>query len=422
MKIHRRFFLFLKLFRESYIFAIQNILVNKMRTILSLLGITIGIFSIIAVFTITDSMENRIRESIESLGSNVVFIQKWPWSFENNYPWWKYINRPVPNLQEMNEIQKRSNTADNIVFMLSMEKSIKYAASTIENIDVIAVTHDYDKVFNLDIEKGRYFSAFESSGGKNVVIIGSDVANKLFGVKNPIDEQIKVLGRKVTVIGVVKKEGEGAFGTSPDNQIFLPVNYIKNIVDINNEFYNPFIAVKAKKNVDNDEMKDELTGVMRSLRRLKPVAEDNFALNETSLMSEGFKSIFGVVTLAGWIIGGFSILVGGFGIANIMFVSVKERTNIIGIQKSLGAKNYFILLQFLFEAVFLCLLGGSLGLLLIYLGTLFIQYLSGMDLVLTQANIFLGLFVSLLIGLVSGLFPAFNASRLDPVEAIRSNG
>lgn len=421
MKVQLRFFLFLKLFRESYRFAIQNILVNKLRTILSLLGITIGIFSIIAVFTITDSMERQIRESIESLGSDVIFIQKWPWSFENNYPWWKYINRPVPKLNELQELQKRSNTTDNAAFILSLSKNVKYAGNTIENIAIIASTHEYDKVFNLEIEKGRYFTVFESSGGRNVAIIGAEIAEKLFGTKNPIDEQIQVLGRKVTVIGVAKKVGEGAFGTSPDNQVFLPVNYIKNIIDINSEFYDPFIAVKAKKNVDNEELKAELTGLMRSLRRLKPVAEDNFALNETSLMSEGFKNIFGVVTLAGWIIGGFSILVGGFGIANIMFVSVKERTNIIGIQKSLGAKNYFILLQFLFEAIFLCLLGGSLGLVLIYLGTLFIQYVSDMNLVLTQANILLGLFVSLIIGLVSGLFPAYNASRLDPVEAIRSN-
>ena len=181
------------------------------------------------------------------------------------------------------------------------------------------------------------------------------------------------------------------------------------------------IAVKARPQVSNAELKDELTGIMRSIRKIKPSAEDNFAINETDIIAKGFDSLFSVIAMVGWIIGGFSLLVGGFGIANIMFVSVKERTNIIGIQKALGAKNYFILLQFLFEAIFLSIIGGIVGLLIILIMTLIVSNTTSFHLILTQGNIFLGIGVSAIIGLVSGIIPAFTASRLDPVEAMRSS-
>jgi putative ABC transport system permease protein len=180
------------------------------------------------------------------------------------------------------------------------------------------------------------------------------------------------------------------------------------------------IIVKAKPAVSLDEMRDELTGIMRAVRKLKPKAEDNFVINQTDIISKGFDQLFGVIALVGWIIGGFSLLVGGFGIANIMFVSVKERTRLIGIQKSLGAKKYFIMLQFLFEAIFLSLLGGILGLIIVFILSFTISHVFDWSLVLTQKNILLGIFVSAFIGFVSGLIPAWNASRLDPVEAMRS--
>ncbi|MCD4745565.1 MAG: ABC transporter permease [Bacteroidales bacterium] len=411
--------IFFKLLRESFLLAFQSIIVNKVRTILSLLGITIGIFSIISVFTIFDSMESSIKKSIESLGDNVLFIQKWPWSMGGEYPWWKYLQRPEPRLRDLHEIQKRSSASEASAFMVGINKSVKYFNNNIENATIMAVSQDYDKVMPFELGDGRYFTPIESNGGKNVAIIGSEISNNLFNNIDPVGKKIKIFGQKLLVIGVMKKEGEDMFGNTSDDQVIIPINYARNFIDLRN--VGTTIIIRAKPMVSNDELKDELVGIMRSVRKLKPSAEDNFAINETSIITQGFENLFGIIATVGWIIGGFSLLVGGFGIANIMFVSVKERTNQIGIQKSLGAKRYFILLQFLFESIFLSLFGGIVGLLIILFATLLISYAFDMDLILTQGNIILGIFVSALIGLISGFVPAFSASRLNPVEAMRTS-
>jgi putative ABC transport system permease protein len=414
--------LFLRLIRESYLFAMNAIIVNKLRTLLSLLGITIGIFAIITVFTITDSMETTIRSGIESLGDNVLFVQKWPWSFGADYPWWKYMKRPVPKYREMEDLERRCNGAEAMAFTINLSKTVKYESRSISDVQILAVSEDYDKVRTVNVVDGRYITQDESAAGRAVAIIGATVAEDLFPGINPLDKEIKVFDRKLKVIGLMKAEGATSFGPSADNSVIIPVNYARNIMDIEYEGANPMIMVKAKKNFSNDELRAEVTGVLRSIHRLRPAEEEDFSINETSLLTQGFEGLFNGVSIAGWIIGGFSILVGGFGIANIMFVSVKERTSIIGIQKSLGAKNYFILFQFLFEAIILCLIGGIVGLLLIFLGTVLISSLFDMTITLTQGNIILGLSISAIIGLVSGFIPAWVAAKLNPVDAIRSNG
>ncbi len=414
--------IFLGLFKESILFAINALVMNKLRTFLSLLGITIGIFAIIIVFTVVDSLESNLRKSVQSLGNDVVFIQKWPWAdMGPSFPWWKFMNRPVPEYNELNEILKRCEGAKSAAFLISTQITLKYKSSSIENVTVVCASHQYESVKNFEIAEGRYFTEIESSAGRPVAIIGDVLAKALFPYQNPLGESIKINGAKVVVIGVFKKEGESILGGSPDTQVLVPVNYARSLVDVKNEDLDPQIMVKAKLGVSTDELIDELTGLMRSIRKLKPRADDDFALNQTSVISGQFDDLFGIVGIAGWIIGGFSILVGGFGIANIMFVSVKERTNIIGIQKSLGAKNYFILLQFLFESVFLSLIGGILGLLIVYLITLLVGDSFGMEITLTRSNIVLGFTISILIGVISGFVPAYGASQLDPVEAIRAN-
>lgn len=364
-------------------------------------------------------MERSIKSSIDELGDNVLFVQKWPWAMGGDYPWWKYWQRPEPKLAELAEIQRKSNTIESASFMIAVNRTVKYLNNSIENAVVVAASHDYDKTMTVKVEEGRYFTAIESASGKNVVIIGAEISEVLFNGLDPIGRKIKIFGRNVEVIGVREKEGEDLFGNTSDDQLLIPINFARSLVDIRNT--SPSIIVRARPNITNDEMRDELTGILRASHRLKPSEDDDFAINETDIITKGFEDLFRIVGMVGWVIGGFSLLVGGFGIANIMFVSVKERTNQIGIQKSLGAKNYFILFQFLFEAVFLSLFGGIVGLLIILLLVVLVNSQGmALELVLTNGNIILGMGVSIFIGLISGIIPARNASRLNPVEAMRS--
>ena len=415
--------IYLKLIKESIFFAFHALSVNKLRTFLSLLGITIGIFTIILVFTVVDSLESNVRASVESLGENVVIIEKWPWTFGPDYPWWKYWQRPVTTFKEMEQLQHRIVSAEASIFMAIINgKTVKYGSNSVENISISAVSHDFDKLKSFELNEGRYFTDLESASGRPIAIIGSEIAKNLFNGQEAEGREIFTLGRNFTVIGVFAKEGSSILGSSMDEQIVIPVNFARNIMNLKSERLQPHIQVKGLPGISNAELMEELRSAMRAIRRQRPFEEDNFALNESKLLSKQVSSLFDVVGLAGWIIGGFSILVGGFGIANIMFVSVKERTSQIGIQKSLGAKKYFILIQFLSEAVTLCLVGGAIGLMLVFFIALLFSNMLDFDMNLTLSNIITGLMISAGIGIISGFIPAYTASNLDPVEAIRSNG
>jgi len=394
-------------------------MVNKTRTTLTLLGITIGIFSIISVLTVFDSLERSMRKGIDSLGSNVLFIQKWPWSMGGDYPWWKYYQRPEPTMKDLREIQKRSVAAEGAALFIEVSRNVNYLSNRVEGVDVLAITHDFGKIMPMEISNGRYFTPIESNSGKNVILLGSEIAENLFNTLDPVGRKVKVFNQKLEVIGVLKKEGEDLFGNTSDEQVIIPMNYARTVLDVKN--MSTTIIVRAKPYVSNAELIDELTGIVRSIHKLKPSAESDFAINETDIITQQFDQLFGVIALVGWIIGGFSLIVGGFGIANIMFVTVRERTNIIGIQKSLGAKNFFILIQFLFEAIFLSLIGGSVGLILVFAGSYVATNVLGFEIILTWNKIIIGIVTSSVIGLIAGYIPALMASRLDPVEAMRMN-
>lgn len=414
--------IFLKLFRESFLFAFDALRQNRLRTMLSLLGVTIGIFTIIAVFSAVDTLRDNLQTSVDKLGSNSVYVEKWPWVGDSNFPWWKYMQRPVSKLKDFNALQRRSQTAEAISYEVSIaNRTIKYNSNSIEGAQIYATSHDHDKTWNFDLQDGRYFTEMESRNGAPVAVIGNDIAENLFPGGNGIGKKIKVMGRYVSIIGVFTKEGDDMLGISSDKQVLLPLNFARNVIDVQAERYNPSVVVKGKAGIPVEEVVGELHGLMRSIRSLKPGQDDNFSLNESTMLTAQLDIVFSIINKAGLFIGIFSILVGGFGIANIMFVSVKERTNIIGIQKSLGAKNYFILLQFLIEAIILCLIGGIIGLLLVYGGTLLVTATADITVKLYMKNIIIGIGTSVGIGMISGIVPAWFASKLDPVEAIRTN-
>ncbi len=415
--------IFLRILNESFQFALHALRVNKLRTILSLLGITIGIFTIISVFTLVDSLERNIRNSITDLGSDVIYVQVWPWgATDGEYAWWKYFQRPEPNYREFQMLEKRMTTSEALCFAFGLNRTVKYEANSIENATLLATTHSYYDIWSFDLAKGRYFSPVESKSGPPIAVLGADVAEGLFGEEDPLDKEIKLLGRNVRVIGVFERQGESLIGQDADEFLILPMNFVRGIMSDKNQ-QGAFIMAMAAPGVEVEEMKDELRGAMRSIRKLPPKAADNFALNEISVLTSGMDALFGVIGGAGLVIGLFSILVGGFGIANIMFVSVKERTHQIGIQKSLGAKNYFILAQFLSESVVLCIIGGVIGLVLIYvsiLGLDIFEVVEGFEIKMTVKNILMGVIWSAMIGIISGFIPAYMASRLNPVDALRA--
>ncbi len=415
--------LLIRLIYESFVFATNSLRANRLRTFLSLLGITIGIFAIISVFTVIDSLESRIRETLDELGSNMVYIQKWPWTppeGETEYPWWRYMNRPVPDLQETEEILRRSSSVESAAFLFGFSRTAQSGSDKMENVSIMATSYEMVNVWNLKIERGRYFTENEMRSGAPVAVMGIEIAEQLFPGMNPLNRSIKIQGHKFRIIGVYERKGQDAFGNSMDKNIHISAVKSFYMLDVRNRDRGQMICVKAKPNVEPDRFMAELEGIMRLLRRLKPMEENDFALNEVSIVADQFDQFFVVFNMAGWIIGGFSILVGGFGIANIMFVSVKERTKIIGIQKALGAKKYFILLQFIFEAIILSIIGGVVGLILIYFGTLIVSYATEFKIVLTSGNIITGLLISSVIGFVAGFMPARSAARLDPVNAMNS--
>jgi len=417
--------LFLRLLKESFIFSFKALIANPIRTILSLLGVTIGIFTIIAVLSTVDSLEDSIKDNLSFLGTDNLRVEKWPWDFTNpGYEWWKFWKRPEPIYKEYEFLKENLNSAEAVEIITSRGGiSVKYLnnSSTIDNLNGIVFENKFFS--DWDFVAGRFFTENEALTGSNAAIIGHKIMEDLFKTpENSIGKQLKIKGKSFTIIGVQKEQGE-AFGggDSFDRQMSIPFNSFKKIYKVGKKGNNAVLRIKGIS--DNDpgliNLEYELKGLLRAKRGLKPIEEDNFAINRPEYLSSFVSTIFATVSIAGWVIGSFSILVGGFGIANIMFVSVKERVPIIGLQKSLGAKKYFILMQFLFESSFLSVFGGLFGIFFVFLLTL--PDLGSFNLQISLENVILGISISSIIGILAGFFPALFASNLDPVEAIRSN-
>ncbi|MGA1380788.1 MAG: ABC transporter permease [Schleiferiaceae bacterium] len=406
---------------ESARLAWAAMTANLLRTVLSLLGIAVGIFSIISVYAVVDSLERSIRSSVQGLGSNVVYVQKWPWGGGGGeYAWWKYFQRPevgYEDYQRLTEFGVRGSDA--IVLLNGTTTTVTLGNSNVEQSEVRGITYDYAQLNDLDFADGRYFTERELRSGQSYCILGADIAAGLTSSGTLVGRSVRMLGRDFQVIGILEREGSSLVGETHDARVLVSARWV--VANIGDELGGSAIQVRAAPGVPTDELKENLRAVLRKIRRQPPSADDSFALNESSSLSSGLDQMFGVIGLAGTVIGGFSILVGGFGIANIMFVSVRERTGQIGVQKALGAQRGFILAQFLLESIMLSLVGGIIGLLLagglIAVGA----SVSDFELSVSFENVVTGIGLSAVIGLIAGYAPAEMAARLDPVEAIRFN-
>ncbi len=412
--------IYLRVIKESFAFALNALRNNKLRTFLSLLGVTIGIFSIIAVLAAVDSLERNIKEGLSGLDANTMYLTKFSFG-PTEVPRWQRDNFPQTDYNDFDFVRRNIPNIGAVAFaILGGNESVRYEGQTVTNVGVTAVSSGIYDIEDFKIEQGRFYTEAESETGSPVIVLGHSIAENLFKNINPVGQEVRVYGRKLLVIGVLKKYGSGLFDT-PDEKAYVPVNFVRQFKSGGALGLPGAIILKPAKDVDLNAFEAILVQNFRIFRGLKPDEPNNFFINKISGFAALIDGIIGTMNFVGWLISGFSLLVGGFGIANIMFVSVKERTNIIGIQKSLGAKNKFILLQFLFEAVILALVGGIIGLIFVWIATLVISQFSGeFQFVLSFWNMVIGFSLSSIIGLVAGIVPAISASKLDPVEAIRT--
>lgn len=412
--------MYLRLISESFKFAMNALRTNKLRTLLSLLGVTIGIFSIIAVLAAVDSLDKKIKKDLSSLDKNMVYLFKGSFG-PSEIPRWKRDQFPEVKYDEYLFLKNNMPNVAEMAFQLFVRpETVKNDQKSISDVSIVPVSYEYIDIQALEFDAGRFYNEVESNRGAAVAVIGSEIATSLFANVDPIGKTIRLYGQQFNVIGVLKKQGEGTFGGSDDASVFLPVNFVRRMYGDNNKSMTKVIVIKPTKNVDMDEFRAVLSQKLRTMRGLKTSEIDNFFINVFSGFTDLIDGFIGSLNVGGWVIAGFSLLVGGFGVANIMFVSVKERTNLIGIQKSLGAKNRFILFQFLFEAIILCLIGGIIGILMVWGIAALLSSLLDFEFILSFKNICLGTGLAMVIGLISGILPAISASKLDPVEAIRS--
>lgn len=412
----------LEIIGSSFKMAIQELWKNKLRTFLSLFGITIGIFCIIGVLATVNSLEQNIQNEVKSLGANTIYIDKWDYSAGGgpDYPWWKYVNRPSPKYEEMRQIKERTPSSKFAAFAINAQDNVEYAGNVLSNVNLYGITEDFDDIQQMDIAFGRYISEAEFSRGLNVVVIGNEIAEKLYG--NPevaVGKELIARGKKIQIIGVIKKQGKQMIGGWDfDQSVLIPYHHARTLMNEKNA--GPVIMVQGQDNLSSKALKDDLTGAMRSIHKLTPKKEDDFALNDINDFSEAISSAFVGLNIGGWAIAALSLIVGMFGVANIMFVSVRERTSQIGLKKAIGAKKRIILTEFLLESAFLCIIGGLIGLTLVFVLTLILTNALDFPVYVSTTYMLLAIGICIVVGILAGFIPALQAAKMDPVVAIRS--
>jgi ABC-type antimicrobial peptide transport system, permease component len=412
----------LEIITSSFKMALQELWKNKLRTFLSLFGITIGIFCIIGVLATVNSLERNIKNEVSSFGTNTIYVDKWEYvgGGGNEYPWWKYVNRPLPKYEEIKQIKERTPSARFVSFRIYASDEVDYRGSSLSNVNYYGVSEDFDDIQPIPAAYGRYMSDAEFDRGVNVIAIGNDIAEKLFGSPElAVDKEVTIRGRKARVIGVIKKQGKQMIGGWDfDQSIVIPYKFARNI--INELRADPLIMVQGQDYLTSKALKDDLSGAMRGIRKLSPTQEDNFALNDINDLTESVSRAFASLNIGGWAIAALSLIVGMFGVANIMFVTVRERTGQIGLKKAIGAKNRVILTEFLLESAFLCVIGGMIGLLLVFILTQILSRALSFPVYISTNNMVMAVGICIFVGVLAGFIPARQASRMDPVVAIRS--
>ena len=409
----------LHILRNSLRLTLQELRINKLRTALSLTGVAFGIFCIIGVLATVNSLERNIQNEVKGLGSNTIYIDKWEYSGGPDKPFWKYQKRPVMKYEEMNLVKERSQLLDDISFLIRSGGNLIYKDDVIQNVSVYGIVESQTIIQPLNFELGRYISSAEFNSGAAVGLIGYDNAEKLYGSpERALGKYFEIRGKRINIVGVLKKEGKNFIGWDYDNCVMLPYKFCKQIID--DKYANPVLIAKGKKDVTPAALMDELEGIMRQVRRLSPMQEDNFSLNSVEAFSKAISGLFGTINIVGGLIGVISLIVGMFGIANIMFVTVKERTSMIGLKKAIGAKSGSILFEFLLEAAILCLMGGAFGLFFVYILTLILSGPLKFPVYVSLPLILSTVVICLVVGVLAGIFPASRAARMDPVVAIRS--
>ena len=405
---------------NSFKMAVQELRVNKLRTFLSSFGITIGIFCIIGVLATVDSLERKVQTDIKSLGNNTIYIDKWNYGGGPDNPWWKYMKRPVPKYDEMKMVKEKSQLAAYAAFFMDANVNASYMDNVLNNVSLYGISEDFNSIQTIEIAHGRYLNESDFQRGTPTCVIGYIVADELFGNQEAaLGKEISYKGRRLIIVGVIKKQGQSLVGGfNYDQCLMVTYQYFASVY--NPDFSSPNILVQGKPNVSSKALADELTGVMRQVRRLSPTEEDDFTCNDVAMFSEQVKGFFGQVSAGGWAIAGLSLIVGAFGVANIMFVTVRERTSQIGLKKALGAKRSTILTEFLIESAFLCIIGGLVGLLLVWLLALGLSAVLPFPIFIAPNIISLALSICIILGIISGIIPASIAAKMDPVVAIRT--
>ncbi|MEO7210451.1 MAG: ABC transporter permease [Chitinophagaceae bacterium] len=416
-------FKLLNILWNSFKMSLQELKNNKLRSALSLTGVAFGIFCIISVLALVNSLQSKVEDDIKQFGTNTIYVDKWDYAGGDDYPWWKYINRPSPKFDEVSFIKEKSTLAKNVCYVNSTNSNVKYGDDQVNNAGIYGVSDEFTDIQTVNVTYGRYLSETEFQRGNPVGVMGYELATQLFG--NPqraVDKSVMFDGKKVNITGVIEKQGKSILdGFDYDHCIILSYRAFASVYDVNGDNAQPFIMVNAKDNVPSAALVDELKGVMRQLRQLKPRQDDNFALNDVGAIgSSSIGSFFGTVNIGGWAIAGLSLIVGAFGVANIMFVTVRERTSQIGLKKALGAKKRTILTEFLLESAFLCIIGGIMGLVLVWLLTLALNSVLPFPMVIAPNIILTAFSICLVLGIISGIIPASIAARMNPVDAIRS--